>query len=167
MNNKGQFESMLYLVIVVIVIGIVLFFFNHLNKQIYDQYDEYLEGSDYNNTEAHIALGKIQTMEGSHIWDYVFLAVFVSLIMVMLLLSFSTRINVAFFWIFVILGVVIMVVGTLLSNVWQEIVENPEFADTLLRFPITNAILGSYFPLVIVAILFLGMIALFGKPPGE
>ena len=166
-NKKGQFESMIYLVITLIVLGIILFFFNHMNKQIYDKFDSYIETSDYNGTEADVALGKLQAMEGSNIYDYVFLAIFISMVMVMLLLSFSTRINVAFFWIFIILGVVIIVVGTLLSNVWQELAGNAEFATTITRFPITNSILGSYFPMVILAVVFLGMIALFGKPPGE
>ena len=83
----------------------------------------------------------------------------------MVLLSFATRINIAFYWIFAIVGVVVLIVGVVLSNVWQEMASQTEFATTITYFPITNAILGSYFPMIIVAILFITMIVLFGKPP--
>ena len=85
----------------------------------------------------------------------------------MLIFSFATKTNIAFFWIFILLGIVILIVGVVLSNIWQETASQSEFAETILRFPITNAILGTYYPTVIVAILFLGMIILFGKFPGQ
>jgi len=66
----------------------------------------------------------------------------------------------------VILDIPILIVGVVLSNVWQGMVENPAFTDTLARFPITNTILGTYFPMIIVGVMFFAAIALFGKPPG-
>lgn len=138
-----------------------------MNKQIYDELDEYFEDSDYNNTEAHLAVQDLQELEGSNMWDYAFLAIFIGVIIQMLLFSFATRINVAFFWIYAVVGVVVLIVGVMLSNVWQEIAANPEFATTITRFPITNMLLGSYYPVAVVGMLFLGMIALFGKPPGS
>jgi len=140
---------------------------NHMNEKIYTALDDYMEDSDLNQTEAHVALEDIQGIEQSRIWDYVFLAIFIGLMIQMLIFSFASRMNIAFFWIFIILAIVILGVGVILSNIWQETVANPEFADTIARFPITNALLGSYFPLVIVAILFLGMIIMFGKFPGQ
>lgn len=57
--------------------------------------------------------------------------------------------------------------GVMLSNIWQEAAADPEFAVTLTRFPITNAILGSYFPLIVTGIIVLAMLFIFGKPPGQ
>jgi len=138
-----------------------------MNEKIYTALDDYMEDSDLNQTEAHMVLEDIQGIEQSNIWDYVFLAIFIGLMIQMLIFSFASKMNIAFFWIFIILAIVILGVGVILSNIWQETVSNPEFSETILRFPITNALLGSYFPLVIVAILFLGMIIMFGKFPGQ
>jgi hypothetical protein len=164
-NKKAQFESMLLAVVLIVIVGIILFFMNHVNDQLYSSLDDYFNStSDFNESEARDAVQTIQTVDNA-VWDFAFLAIFIGLMLQMLLLSFATRINVAFFWIFVVLGVIIVIVGVILSNMWMEIVIQPEFAETILRFPITNALLGTYFPTVIVTILFLGMIILFGKPP--
>ena len=166
MNKKGQIGTILIVVVTIFIVAILLFFLNHLNERIYTSFDDYFEDSEFNNTEAHIALEKFQTLERSNMWDWVFLAVFIGLMIQMLVFSFATRINIAFFWIFILVGIVILIVGVMLSNIWQEISTTAEFADTILRFPITDAILGTYFPTVVVAFLFLGMIVLFGKFPG-
>jgi len=167
MNNRGQFETKLLIIVMIFIIGIILFFFSHVNKQLYDSLDEYFEDSEYANTTAHETLEDIQTLEGSNIWDWVFLAIYIGLVLQMIMFSFATRINVAFYWIYALLGMIILVVGTVLSNTWQAMVVNPEFAVTITRFPITNLILGSYYPLFITFILFIGMIILFGKRGNE
>lgn len=165
-NKKGQFESFLLAIIMIFIIAVILFFFNHLNKQVYESFDKYFnESPSYNQSEAHETVQKLQTIEGSNIWDWVFLAVFIGLIIQIILFSFATRINVAFFWIMVIVDIPILIVGVIVSNIWQSLASNSEFATTILRFPITNTLLGTYFPMACVIILFLGMIALFGKPP--
>ena len=168
MNKKAQFESILFAIVMIVIVGIILFFMNHVNEKLYDKLDVYLEGDeDLNNTEAHLALQDIHDIEKSNIWDWVFLAIFIGMIIQMLVFSFASKTNIVFFWIFVILGIVILIAGVVLSNIWQEIADNPEFSETILRFPITNALLGNYFPTVIVAIIFFALIVLFGKFPGQ
>ena len=56
--------------------------------------------------------------------------------------SFATRINIAFFWLMIIIDIPLLVVGVVLSNIWQEVAANPEMTTTVARFPITNALLG-------------------------
>lgn len=167
-NKKGQLVSIILVVITLFVIGIILFFFNHLNKQVYDSLDKYFEENpDLNNTEAHQATEDLQGIEGSRIWDYAFLAVFFGMMIQMLIFSFASRTNVAFFWLFVISGILILIIAVALSNIWQEMAANPEFATTLTRFTITNTILGTYYPTIITGVMFLGLIILFGKFPGQ
>lgn len=166
-NKKGQAGSFLIAIVTLFIVAILLFFLNHLNERIYTSFDDYFESSEFNNTEAHVALEKFQAIERTNMWDWVFLAVFIGLMIQMLVFSFATRVNIAFFWIFILVGIIILIVGVMLSNIWQGIAENPEFATTILRFPITNTILGTSFPMVVVGFLFLGMIVLFGKFPGQ
>ena len=165
-NKRGQFQSILLAVITIFIIGIILFFFNHMAKQVYDSFDDYFEDSDYNDTEAHQALEKIQAVEGSNIWDWAFLAIFIGLIIQIVMFSFATRINIAFYWIMIIIDLPILIVGVVLSNVWQSLAANAEFTTTILRFPITNLLLGTYFPIAITILIFIASIILFGKRPG-
>lgn len=166
-SKKAQLGSILIVIISLFIIGIILLFMNHLNEKVYTKFDEYMEDSpDLNQSEAHQTIEKLQAIEQSHIWDWVFLAIFIGLMIQMLILSFATKINIAFFWIFILIGIVILIVGVMLSNIWQEMAANAEFVVTMARFPIANVILGTYFPTVVVAVLFLGMIVLFGKFPG-
>lgn len=167
-NKRGQFESVLIVVISMFIIGMVLFFMNHFDKQIYDKYDEYLgNNTDLSGTEAHVAIRDIRDLEETNIWDYAFLAIFVGLMIQLLLFSFATRINIAFYWLFAILGIIILIVGVMLTATWQELSINPEFGTTLARFPITNTLLGTYFTWVISFIVMISMIILFGKRPSE
>jgi len=167
-DKKGQIESIIFAVIIIAVIGIIFFFFNHMNKQVYDSFDKYFESdADLNQTEAHLALENIQSVEGSNIWDWVFLATFMGLMIQMIIFSFASKQNLVFFWLFVVIGIVVLFLGIILSNIWQELVAKPEFIETLARFPITNAILGSYFPTIVTGVFFLTLIILFGKFPGR
>lgn len=165
MNKKAQFESKLLAIIVIVIIGIILLFFNRLNNELYDSLDDWMNDSvDFNNSEARDALTDIQTVENS-IWDYAFLAIYLGIIIQIILFSFATRINMAFYWIMVLLDIPLLVVGVILSNIWQEIASNPEFAVTITRFPITNTLLGTYYPIGVVFIIFISSIILFGKRP--
>ncbi len=167
MNKKAQFQNMVLVVISIFIVAIILFFLNHMNVEIYSSLNEYFLTSDYNQTEAHNVTTQLLDLEETNMWDWAFLAIFIGLIIQMLVFSFASRVNVAFFWIFVLLGILILIIGVILSNIWQEIAGNAEFATTILRFPIMNTVLGTYYPTAIVAILFLGMIILFGKFPGQ
>ena len=168
MEKKGQFQSMVLIVISIFIVAVVLLFMNHMNVEIYSSLDEYfLTSDDYNQTEAHNVTTQLLDLEKTNMWDWAFLAIFIGLVIQMLLLSFASRVNVAFFWIFVLLSILILIIGVILSNIWQEIAANPEFATTILRFPIANTLLGTFYPTAITAILFLGMIILFGKFPGQ
>jgi len=167
MNKKGQFEDRLFAIILIFIIAVILFFFNHLNSQIYDSYDDWFNNSaDYNNSEARDALTEIKSLEEGNMWDYAFFAIFVGFIIQIILFSFATRFNIAFYWILVLLDIPLLLVGVVLSNIWQSLVATPEFAVTITRFPITNLILGTYYPIAIVTIIFISSIILFGKRPG-
>lgn len=166
-NKKAQVQSIILAVITIFIIGIILFFFNHMNKKVYDEFDEYFEGNaDLNDTEAHAALQDIQDLEGTSTWDYAFLAIFIGLNIQMIIFAFASRQNLAFFWLFVIIGIIVLILGTILSNIWQDISTQTEFASTILRFPITNTLLGTYFPTIITGVFYLSLIFLFGKFPG-
>lgn len=168
MHKKAQIAGVILAVVTLFIVAIILLFMNTLNKQVYDKFDKYMNDTPkYNGTEAHDVVQKLQKVEGGKIWDYVFLALFIGMFIQMIVLAFASRTNVLFFWIYVILALIILVIGTVLSNIWQEVAVQPTFAESILRFPIANTILGSYYPTMITAFIFLGMIFIFGKFPGQ
>ena len=168
MNKRGQVESIILVIVTIFIIGIIVFFMSHVNEKLYTALDVNFEGNpDLNDTEAHKAVQAFQEVEQGSIWDFAFLAIFIGLMIQMLIFSFASRANIAFFWIFVIIGIISLVLGVMLSNIWQGVAANPEITATVARFPIMDTLLGSYFPMVVTAFIFLLMIVLFGKFPGQ
>ena len=163
MHRRGDITSLLFAVIVLFIVGVLFFFGNHVNNAFMDKLDETLEPT-YANTTALSVLADIQDVENS-VWDYAFLAIMFGLFLSLVLTAFATRISVAFYWIYGILSMIVLLTGVILSNMWQEIASNSEFVTTVARFPITDAVLGSYYPMVAAGMIFLLMIILFGKMP--
>lgn len=165
-NKRGDFESILFVVLFLFIIGVIFFFTTHFKDEIYSNFQEELNTSEYNDTEAWNVLGEFRTSEISA-WDYAFLAVFIGSMIALGLTAYAIRISPVFFWIYALMSLTILISGVIASNIWQDIASDPEFATTLTYFPITNSILGSYYPLIVVIIIITGMAVLFGKPPSQ
>lgn len=164
-NKKAQVESKMLAIVMIFIIGIILLFFNRVNVELYEGLDHWFnESPTYNDSLAHETNTKILTAETS-VWDYAFLAVFIGLILQIILFSFATRTSLAFFWIMVLFDLPILLLGVILSNIWQAVVANAQFTETITRFPITNMILGSYYPIATLFVIFITSIILFGKRP--
>lgn len=162
-NKKGDFQSLVYLVVAVFIAGILMFFFSHFNSALLSAVNSEINNT-YQNTTALTALDKIQTWN-SNIWDWAFLLLFIGHIMALCATAWFVRISPVFFWVFVFAALFCMVLGVLVSNVWQDMTMDIAFAETLSQFPKTNWILGSKFALIEAAIIAISLIFLFSKPP--
>lgn len=166
LNSKGDIPSMILAAVLIFIVAIILIFFWQVRTPFYDTLDEYLEeNEDYNDTEAHQAIQEIGDVERS-IWDYAFLALMFGVVISLIMTAFATRIHPAFFWAYIIASIVIVVLGAIISNMWQGVADNPEMAEAIAAFPITNTVLGSNFSVFIAAFMFIFIIVLFGKTPG-
>jgi hypothetical protein len=162
-NKRGDIPSLFYAIVMIFVAAIVLFVLSHLFMGVYGGIDSFLESQTlFNQSEARDTLQKVEDFERSA-WDYVFLAIMIGYIIMMGVLAFSTRISPIFYFIYGIAAIFSFGIGVVLSNTWQTIAANPEFAETIIRFPITNAIMGNFFPIFITVIVLMTMILLFGK----
>ncbi len=167
-NKRGDIPSFLFTIAVLFAVGISLFVLIHLKSAIYDELDSFLNDSDYQGGEAQDVVQEVITAEiDSRIWDWGFLGIFIGYILALIFTAFSTRISPVFFWLYAIISLIGLFVGTVLANTWQAFVNHPEFSSTLALFPITNALLGTYYPIAITVILAIFLIFLFGKPLGE
>lgn len=163
MNKKADLLSLLYIVVLIFVIGVVFVMSNNLNNRLFLKIEQNLnESKTLNESTAIPAIQKIRTKENV-MWDYGFLGIFMGAIIALGLTAYSTRISPVFYWIYGIISLVVLMVAVILSNTWQKLAENPQTVDTITRFPITNFILGTYYPTIFTAILILFMVLLFGK----
>ena len=166
-NKKGDFQSIIYVIAFLFGAAIILLLFNHLFSNIYSEIDtQFSANPDLNNTEAHQAIQEIQRTENS-LWDYAMLGIAISYVIALGFTAFTTRLHPMFFWIYVIISIIGIFLAVMLSNTWQAIADSPALADTITRFPITNLLLGSFYPTFILAVITITMILMFGKFPGD
>lgn len=162
-NKRGDLPSIMFTIVVIAVIGIMLLLFNTVFSQVYAGFDNYFnESEEYNQSQAHTSLQEIIVFENT-IWDYVFLGITFAYVLSLFLLSYSVRISPAFYFIYGVMILFGLVLGVMFSNLWQEMVTNPQLADVVVRFPITDAILGGFYPLFVAVVAITSMVLLFGK----
>lgn len=166
-NKRGDVASIIYVVMFLIVIGIVVFFLVDLNSELFTEIENALNNTaGLNGTEAVAQATEFKETNQSRLWDYAFLGIFFGSLIAIGLSAYAVRISPAFYWIYGAISLFVLTMGVVLSNVWQDLATEPEFADTIANFPITNAMLGTYYPLIVTAIIVISMIILFGKPRG-
>lgn len=165
MNKKGDIASIIFVVVLVGIIGILFLVLNNMNDSIFTELNDAIE-ADWSGSEADIALDSIHATD-NEVWDYAFLGIFLGVLVALCLTAYATRSSPIFYWIYGLISLIVLVVGVIMSNTWQSLAADPEFATTIVRFPITNMLLGTYYPLITLAIIMISMIILFGKPPGQ
>ena len=167
MNKRGDVASIIYVVIFIAIVGMLFFLISHLNNLIFTEFENTLgNSSDFSDTQALLTVNEIKASDAA-VWDYAFLGIFLGSLIAIGLSAYAVKISPVFFWIYGLLSLLVLGLGVVLSNLWQSWSANPEFAATLVRFPITNAVLGSYYPLVVTAIIILAMVLIFGKTGGN
>lgn len=164
-NKKGDIESIIYIVIFLAIVAIVLLLITNVNTDLFTQLEQNLNDSGYSGTEAMTRTTEFKEVTQSRVWDYAFLGIFFGCLIAIGLSAYAVRISPVFYWIYGLLSLFVLGVGVILSNFWQELAGDPEFATTITQFPIMNSLLGTYYPVVVTAIIVIAMIILFGKPP--
>lgn len=166
MNKKGDIQSILTILFLLFVVGILFLFVNHFTNDLFGKFNTFFENSpSYNNTDAHVALQKIVSVD-NQAYDYAYLGLLFGSMMALAFTAYATRISPIFFWVYMILAIVVVALSVMLSNMWQQIADDPTFAVTITHFPIMNMLLGTYYPTFGIVITAIVMIFLFGKPAG-
>ena len=164
-DKRGDLPSLFFAIVSVFIAGIVLFVLSHLFFNVYGEIGNILENTGdgrYNDSQAHQFIETAQNIERS-IWDYVFLAIAIGYVMMLGVLAFSTRISPIFYWIYALASLFGLAMGVIFANFWDLLSQRADMADTIARFPITDAIMGTFFPIYISVIIVLTIILLFGK----
>lgn len=163
-NKRADAASIIYVVMFLAIVGIIIFVVTDLNIELFSEIESALNDTEYNDTEAMTQATTFKEKNQSQIWDYAFLGMFFGVLIAIGLSAYAVRISPIFYWVYGAISLMVLVMGTILSNFWQNMMLEPEYADTLAYFPIMNAMLGSYYPLVVTVIIVVAMVILFGKP---
>lgn len=162
-NRRGDVASIIYVVIFLFAIGIILLLVSYINNEIYFELSENLNDTQLNTTQTDKVLSKV-IHNNAVIWDYAFLGLFIGSLIAIGLSAYAIRISPVFYWVYGLLALVVLATGVMLSNIWQEMSVDPAFSTVIGNFPITDLILGTYFPMVVTAIVVFSMVIIFGKP---
>lgn len=163
-NKKGDFESIIYTIVIIFVAGFILLILNSLFYQVDTGLKDAFQNSstDIKVGNATEAITEIRDVE-ANAWDYGFLFIVIGYVLSIGLFSFYQQSNPLFFWINIIMSSFGILLGIGLGYAWNQIAETPELAETIARFPITNALLGTYYPIIILFVIVLTLILFYGK----
>ncbi len=164
MNKKGSdIPSILFAIAMIFAIGIMLVTMSFLALTIYERLNDTLNTNpNIASSSSNETLTKMIRFE-QNMWDYFFLAIVIGYLISMVVLAFTTPTNPWLFAVFVVFSSIGLFVGVALSNAWQKFAEADALSATIDRFPITNLLLGNFYPLFVTMIIVLVMIMLFGK----
>lgn len=165
-NKRGDAITLIYIIVFLFIVGTLIFLISHISDLIFVEMSTQLNDSALNTSYTSDVLASAIRVNTTA-WDYAFLGIFLGSMIVLGLTAYAVRISPVFYWIYAIMSMMFLAIAVLLSNTWQELAVDAEFATTITRFPITDLILGSYYPIIITAVLLFAMAILFGKPMGQ
>ncbi len=165
MNKKADIISIIYVVMFLFIIGIIFLTVSHLNNEIFMEINSSISPQVNHSTPVETMNTLIYS--NTNAWDYAFLGIFLGSLIALGLTAYAIRISPVFYWVYGLMSIIVLVLGTILSNAWQDMSDAGELSTTITNFPITDALLGSYYPLIVTVIIILSMVILFGKPPGQ
>ena len=167
-NKRGQLESTMLAIFLIFAIGVVVFVFGDLFYRLFEHLDVVNDNINMlNSTEIENTLGTVKDLYATS-WDYVTIAVTIAILISLITLAFMTRISPVFYWLYIIFGIVVVIITSILSNVWTSLTTQSVYADAITRYPMTNFILGNGFvTMSFTLILVLVVIFIFGKGGGD
>lgn len=168
MNKKADIPSTIFIMVFIVAVGVIFLFTHNLFQNVVGTFADEIEASDnFDNDSEAVKSARSIVSQSDRAWDYGFLFIALGSVVALGLVGFSTRISPIFYWVYAVAGILVFSSSILLSNVWQEMAADEAFAVTIQSFPITNAILGTFFPTLMLGALVIVMILLFGKAPRD
>lgn len=158
MNKKGDITDIIIFMLVIFILGIGLFIFAYIVPQI---------------SNGLLTAGMNDTSEGAnainHLSDFGtvtlqrgFFLLFMGLIASMMVTSFFARVHPIFLFLYIIVLGLTIFLSVYIGNVYQDIVSNALFTDTLASQGLINIVMNNIITIVL-AVGALSMIIIFAK----
>ena len=158
MNKKGDISSIIVMIILVVMSGIIVIAFSKGFLEVTERLKESGEFSD--TSKEAIEMVEERTIP---LLDFFVFFLLIAMSIGLIISSIYLRLHPALI-VVLIFGIFLAVfLAGQFANVFAEVTDHDELADTASQFKLTNLILGSNFPLIILVIGVIMVIILYSK----
>ena len=164
MNKRGDFTSMIIMIAVVIALAIAVIIFSKVFLMVTG---ELKTSSDINFDNDTIAIIEVVETKTIPLLDFFIFFSLVALMIGLIISSIYIDVHPAVTVIFIVALIVGIFLAGVFSNVFYDVTNEPELVDTAAQFTMTNLILGSHFPIIILVIGIIVIVILYGKSKGQ
>jgi len=157
-NKKGDFQSVVILIMVIFVVAIAAIIFSKVFLMITSELKTQPEFS--NTTIDTIELVEDRTIP---LLDFLIFFSLIALMIGLIISSIYIDVHPALIVIFIIALIIAIFLGGQIANIYSEITTNSELSATSEQFNFSNAILGQHFPIIIAVVGMIIIVILYGK----
>ncbi len=159
-NKKGQLQFLLIGLVIVFVFALVAIPMAFISDEISGELKKPQNLGTNNKT-----IENIEVVEGlvTPAFDQLIFFVLISIIIGGILIAVFTDFHPVVLVIMILAIIIFAIVAALLANVYDDFSSNPAISDKADEFTLTNVILGSQFPIIILIAGVISIIILFGK----
>ena len=159
-NRKGDFQSIIIMIVVISILAIVSVIFAKGFGAAMDEFAA--QDQIMSNPQAHEAVNVVQDRT-IPLLDFFVFGSFVALILGVIISTIFINTHPAIAMVFVIALAVAVFLAGMFANVYGELSDDAELEDTIEEFKLTNLIMGSQFPIIILVIGIVVIIVFYGK----
>ena len=163
MNKKAQAEFLRFIAVGFVLVVIFALVAIPVSKVFSDVVDELVKpvnfGSD-NRTVA--ALEQVDSLV-TPAFDQLIFVMLIAAIIGMIVIAIFSDFHPVLLIIMILTLIIFVILGGLLANVYDEVRTDPEFSEKADEYTLTNAVLGSQFPIIILVGGAIAIIILFAK----
>ena len=164
MNKRGDFQSMMIMIAVVIALAIGVIIFSKVFLMVTGELKN-SDTIDFDNDTISIIEG-VETKTIPLLDFFIFFSL-VALMIGLIISSIYIDVHPAVTVIFIVVLIVGIFLAGVFSNVFYDVTNEPELVDTAAQFTMTNLILGEHFPIIIFVIGIIVIVILYGKSKGQ
>ena len=164
MNKRGDFTSMMIMIAVVIALAIGVIIFSKVFLMVTGELKTSNTINFDNSTVAIIEGVETKTIP---LLDFFIFFSLVALMIGMIISSIYIDVHPAVTIIFIVALIVGIFLSGIFSNIFYDVTNEPELVSTASQFTMTNMILGSHFPVIILVIGIIVIVILYGKSKSQ
>ena len=156
-NKKGSARDIVLVLLILFLFGFVTVVMN----MVYDKYTDTIADKEAFNTTWNV---NIESNAQSLLlnFDYMYIFVLAALGMMVIVSAFWIKTHPLFFFISVLLLVIVVILGSMLSNVFDTAVENPDLAASLTEYTLISFVM-EHLPSIILLIGGILLVVLYAK----
>lgn len=154
-SKQGGAQDLIYIMVILLVFGAILL----ISGKFMDELNTNLANTGILDARGETAVSQINNLYPTAL-DNGFLYLMIGLCIVALVLAMLVAVHPVFFIFYIILLTIIIFMGGVLSNIYQEMALNSELADIAAKLTYTSHIL-EYLPIIIGVVGFILAIVMY------